>query len=144
MPETHRVFRTSDLVPGDILGKGFFGQAVKVTHKLTNEVMVLKELYRFDEDAQKSFLKEVMSMDLFSLNSVYPFKKQKMLVVLCVISNSRSSSTFIEGLVQYFSAFESIFFLSGISIEDIRPSKCIEAPWSDVQGQKTKPRHRVY
>lgn len=59
MPETHRVFRTSDLIPGPVLGKGFFGQAVKVTHRITGEVMVLKELYRFDEDAQKSFLKEV-------------------------------------------------------------------------------------
>ncbi|XP_064612503.1 LIM domain kinase 1-like isoform X1 [Liolophura sinensis] len=55
----HRVFRARDLVSGEVLGKGFFGQAVKVTHRLTGEVMVLKELYRFDEDAQKSFLKEV-------------------------------------------------------------------------------------
>lgn len=28
-------------------------------HKETGEFMVLKELYRFDEDAQKNFLKEV-------------------------------------------------------------------------------------
>lgn len=27
---THRIFRPSDLIHGEVLGKGFFGQAVKV------------------------------------------------------------------------------------------------------------------
>lgn len=31
----------------------------QVTHKDTGEVMVLKELYRFDEEAHKNFIKEV-------------------------------------------------------------------------------------
>lgn len=30
-----------------------------MTHSQTGEVMVLKELYRVDEQAQKNFLKEV-------------------------------------------------------------------------------------
>lgn len=50
---------------GELLGKGFFGQVFKVTHRDTDEVMVLKELYRVDEDAQKNFLKEV---NLFYVN----------------------------------------------------------------------------
>ncbi|XP_060534465.1 LIM domain kinase 1 isoform X2 [Cylas formicarius] len=54
-----RVFRASDLVKGELLGQGFFGQVYKVTTKDTSEVMVLKELYRVDEEAQKNFLKEV-------------------------------------------------------------------------------------
>lgn len=53
------MFRASDLVKGELLGQGFFGQVFKVTTKDTAEVMVLKELYRVDEEAQKNFLKEV-------------------------------------------------------------------------------------
>ncbi|XP_067015771.1 LIM domain kinase 1 [Anabrus simplex] len=58
-PKSQRIFRASDLVKGELLGKGFFGQVYKVTHRDTSEVMVLKELYRVDEEAQKNFLKEV-------------------------------------------------------------------------------------
>lgn len=54
---------------GELLGKGFFGQVFKVTHRDTDEVMVLKELYRVDEDAQKNFLKEVTFFSLFSLRA---------------------------------------------------------------------------
>jgi len=56
---THRIFRPSDLIHGEVLGKGCFGQAVKVTHQETGEVMVMKELIRFDEETQRTFLKEV-------------------------------------------------------------------------------------
>lgn len=33
--------------------------SLKVTHQETGEVMVMKELIRFDEETQKTFLKEV-------------------------------------------------------------------------------------
>jgi len=58
-PQSHRVFRTTDLIQGELLGTGFFGQAFKVTHRVTGEVMVLKEMTRFDERTQETFLKEV-------------------------------------------------------------------------------------
>ncbi|XP_038214729.1 LIM domain kinase 1 [Zerene cesonia] len=54
-----KVFRASDLLQGELLGTGFFGHVYKVTHRATNEVMVLKQLYRVDEEAQRNFLKEV-------------------------------------------------------------------------------------
>ncbi|XP_068461183.1 LIM domain kinase 2 isoform X2 [Clinocottus analis] len=59
---SHRIFRPCDLIHGEILGKGFFGQAIKVTLKATGEVMVMKELIRCDEETQKTFLKEVKVM----------------------------------------------------------------------------------
>ncbi|ELU17691.1 hypothetical protein CAPTEDRAFT_165760 [Capitella teleta] len=55
----HRVFRASDLIHKEVLGRGFYGQAVKVEHKLSGEVMVLKELHLLSEEAHNSFLKEV-------------------------------------------------------------------------------------
>lgn len=67
-----RVFRASDLVKGELLGQGFFGQVFKVTTRDTAEVMVLKELYRVDEEAQKNFLKEVGKKSLQVISSLLP------------------------------------------------------------------------
>ncbi|XP_074030195.1 LIM domain kinase 1 isoform X2 [Leptinotarsa decemlineata] len=68
-----RVFRASDLVKGELLGQGFFGQVFKVTTRDTAEVMVLKELYRVDEEAQKNFLKEVAVLRSLNHNNVLRF-----------------------------------------------------------------------
>ncbi|MEQ2164794.1 hypothetical protein GOODEAATRI_010376, partial [Goodea atripinnis] len=66
---THRIFRPSDLIHGEVLGKGCFGQAIKVvTHKETGEVMVMKELIRFDDETQRTFLKEAY---LHSMNIIH-------------------------------------------------------------------------
>ncbi|XP_053668716.1 LIM domain kinase 1 [Anopheles marshallii] len=72
-PKAARIFRASDLVQGELLGKGFFGQVFKVTHRVTQEVMVLKELYRVDEEAQKNFLKEVAVLRSLSHHNVLRF-----------------------------------------------------------------------
>lgn len=69
-----RIFRASDLVIGELLGRGFFGEVYKVIHKETKEVMVLKELYKWvDEDAQKNFLKEVAVLRSLSHRNVLRF-----------------------------------------------------------------------
>ncbi|KAK3865597.1 hypothetical protein Pcinc_028808 [Petrolisthes cinctipes] len=72
-PKNHRIFRASDLTQGELLGKGFFGQVYKMTHSKTGEVMVLKELYRVDEQAQKNFLKEVAVLRSLSHKNVLRF-----------------------------------------------------------------------
>ncbi|XP_023236843.1 LIM domain kinase 1-like [Centruroides sculpturatus] len=72
-PKPHRIFRASDLVQGKLLGKGFFGQVYQITHRDTGEVMVLKELYRVDEEAQKNFLKEVAVLRSLNHENVLHF-----------------------------------------------------------------------
>ncbi|XP_058141921.1 LIM domain kinase 1 isoform X2 [Dasypus novemcinctus] len=69
----HRIFRPSDLIHGEVLGKGCFGQAIKVTHRDTGEVMVMKELIRFDEETQRTFLKEVKVMRCLEHPNVLKF-----------------------------------------------------------------------
>ncbi|KAK1156432.1 LIM domain kinase 2-like isoform X1 [Acipenser oxyrinchus oxyrinchus] len=70
---SHRIFRPCDLIHGEVLGKGFFGQAIKVTHKATGEVMVMKELIRCDEETQNTFLKEVKVMRCLEHPNVLKF-----------------------------------------------------------------------
>uniref|UniRef100_A0A8C1QC01 LIM domain kinase 1 n=1 Tax=Cyprinus carpio TaxID=7962 RepID=A0A8C1QC01_CYPCA len=70
---THRIFRASDLIHGEVLGTGCFGQAIKVTHRETGEVMVMKELIRFDEETQRTFLKEVKVMRCLDHPNVLKF-----------------------------------------------------------------------
>lgn len=41
----------------------------QVTHKETGEVMVMKELIRFDDETQRTFLKEVSNT-----HQLYPYK----------------------------------------------------------------------
>ncbi|XP_041734232.1 LIM domain kinase 1-like isoform X1 [Coregonus clupeaformis] len=69
----HRIFRPSDLIHGEVLGKGCFGQAIKVTHRETGEVMVMKELIRFDDETQRTFLKEVKVMRCLEHPNVLKF-----------------------------------------------------------------------
>uniref|UniRef100_A0A8C7YQ08 LIM domain kinase 1 n=1 Tax=Oryzias sinensis TaxID=183150 RepID=A0A8C7YQ08_9TELE len=71
--QTHRIFRPSDLIHGEVLGKGCFGQAIKVTHRETGEVMVMKELIRFDDETQRTFLKEVKVMRCLDHPNVLKF-----------------------------------------------------------------------
>ncbi|KPP69055.1 LIM domain kinase 1-like, partial [Scleropages formosus] len=71
--QTHRIFRPSDLIHGEVLGKGFFGQAIKVTHRETGEIMVMKELLRFDDETQMTFLKEVKVMRCLEHPNVLKF-----------------------------------------------------------------------
>lgn len=68
-----RFFRASDLVIGEKLGEGFFGKVFKVTHRQSGEVMVLKELHRADEEAQRTFLKEVAVLRLLDHPHVLKF-----------------------------------------------------------------------
>ncbi|XP_058272106.1 LIM domain kinase 1 isoform X1 [Hemibagrus wyckioides] len=71
--KTQRIFCPSDLIYGEVLGKGFYGQAIKVTHQQTGEVMVIKELLRFDEETQTTFLKEVKVMRCLDHPNVLKF-----------------------------------------------------------------------
>lgn len=72
-PKAYRIFRASDLVKGVLLGRGFFGEVFEVTDKVTQEKMVLKELYHNDREAEANFVREVSILKSLSHKNVLQF-----------------------------------------------------------------------
>ncbi|XP_065891451.1 LIM domain kinase 1-like [Dysidea avara] len=66
-------FRSNDLEIGEVLGKGFFGRVLKITHKTTGQVMVMKEIVRCTEESKASFLKEVTLLKALHHRNVLGF-----------------------------------------------------------------------
>ena len=54
-----RCFRLSDLEIGDVIGRGFYGNVTKITHRHTGQEMVMKEMLNCTEESKKVFRKEV-------------------------------------------------------------------------------------
>jgi LIM domain kinase 1 len=54
-----KCFRLSDLEIGELIGKGFYGNVLKVTHRHTRQIMVMKEMSNCTNDAKVTFMKEV-------------------------------------------------------------------------------------
>ncbi|RWS22862.1 LIM domain kinase 1-like protein [Leptotrombidium deliense] len=119
-----RIFRPSDLVQGRLLGKGFFGEVYLATHKETGECMVLKELYRFDEEAQMNFLKEGAVLRSLHHENVLKFigvlYKDKKLHLLTEYISGGTLKELIQNMQTFLSWEQRINFAKDIS-SGIRP-----------------------
>lgn len=84
----------------------------KVTHKVTKEVMVLKELFRFDREAHLSFTKEV-KCGIFN-------------IVFDGILINKSSGSWMSFLTQ--------LICLGFRAQDTQPSEPSEIHWCSLHG----------
>ncbi|BFZ04556.1 hypothetical protein BsWGS_07595 [Bradybaena similaris] len=58
--DANQTFLAADLLIGDVLGQGFFGQAVTATYVKSGEQLVLKQLLSHDEHADNGFRREIL------------------------------------------------------------------------------------
>eukprot|EP00118_Oscarella_pearsei_P001765 m.8400 g.8400 ORF g.8400 m.8400 type:complete len:443 (+) comp20576_c0_seq1:92-1420(+) len=68
-----RTFQGEDLEFGEVLGRGFFGQVVKVKEKTTGYVMVVKELVNMDQEAQQGFKYEIHLLQRLEHENILKF-----------------------------------------------------------------------
>ncbi|MGH0149506.1 UNVERIFIED_CONTAM: hypothetical protein FKN15_035003 [Acipenser sinensis] len=138
---SHRIFRPCDLIHGEVLGKGFFGQAIKVTHKATGEVMVMKELIRCDEETQNTFLKEVKVMRCLEHPNVLKFigvlYKDKKLNLITEYIEGGTLKDFIRDMVTHKATGEVMVMKELIRcdeetqntfLKEVKVMRCLEHP----------------
>ena len=58
-------FHLSNLNIGEVVGRDFYGNVTKVTHKHTDQVMVMKEMHNCTEEAERIFKKEVIYIYIY-------------------------------------------------------------------------------
>lgn len=111
-----QVFRPSELIPGDLIGKGFFGDVIKVTCSRTGEEMVMKQLKQVNKDAEETFLNEVQLLKSLKHPNVLRF--------IGIMYKSRSLHILTE-------------FISGGTLRKLLKNKHREISWKQrVQFSK--------
>lgn len=108
-----------------------------MTHSETGEVMVLKELYRVDEQAQTNFLKEVRNISYMIMLKIEIYKYALCWQRQSDIGHKRHDLINSESHMLP-------FLISGCSFKKSKSQKCPAIHWSLIQGPQTTFTYRIH